>query len=451
MEFEYLLAPITDEKPCGPDLEEAGDEDFFTCVMGADGRLPEKYYDVGRELLFDRTSIDLKKEMDDISAILERSRDIRALTLAARFQILSGSILGFAAYIEAIARLLEVFWQDVHPGADGDFSYRQIELEVLESHNTCLQPLRYAPIINDSRVKSVSLRRYQLANQLAEPHPGEEVPDASALTTALANLDNLSELQASYDALTGCVANLAAIRSAYMNEGKFDATPSFQQLTETLNQIIDFLVKEQPFLAGADAVVEGGQTSEEGVFAQADTVELTDTSGAVSMHHAVEPTVAGVATPSALAGIDSHAAAEAALEAVERYFVIFEPSSPALILVKQARMLVGRPLVEAIEMLMPSRADDARIQLGSNEQMKISMSRMRVLSERALDDANTNRDAANESEFEVETRASAQELMSKLEGYFKSTEPSSAIPILLQKSRTYLNKDFASILGDLIV
>ena len=59
--------------------------------------------------------------------------------------------------------------------------------------------------------------------------------------------------------------------------------------------------------------------------------------------------------------IKNQAEAAAALLAVETYFAAHEPSSPALILVHQARALVGKPLTHSLEILLPEAAPRAII------------------------------------------------------------------------------------------
>ena len=85
-----------------------------------------------------------------------------------------------------------------------------------------------------------------------------------------------------------------------------------------------------------------------------------------------------------LTEVSSHGQAGAILIEIERYFCIIEPSSPALILVHQARKLLGRPLVEALEALAPSRVDAARLIVDSGSGFTLSIDRMRQLTSSAL-------------------------------------------------------------------
>jgi type VI secretion system protein ImpA len=52
--------------------------------------------------------------------------------------------------------------------------------------------------------------------------------------------------------------------------------------------------------------------------------------------------------------------------------------------------------------------------------------------------------------FTARTRGQAAELMQHTELFYRAAEPSSAIPLLLSKARSYVSKDFASILSELI-
>lgn len=49
------------------------------------------------------------------------------------------------------------------------------------------------------------------------------------------------------------------------------------------------------------------------------------------------------------AEVPNHRTAYQLLQAVERYFATTEPASLALVLVTQSRLLIGRPLVEALD------------------------------------------------------------------------------------------------------
>ena len=161
---------------------------------------------------------------------------------------------------------------------------------------------------------------------------------------------------------------------------------------------------------------------------------------------------AAVVAPGRIADM---AQARAALEALETYFRTREPSSPSLILVRQARQLVGRPLIEAMEILVPEMSARARIDFGRESGFLLGMDRMRALSEidggrrRAERHGGAEATAEWPADFAVSSRKEAGALMSALESYYASFEPSSPIPVLLSRARGYLNQSFTAILAEL--
>jgi type VI secretion system protein ImpA len=118
------------------------------------------------------------------------------------------------------------------------------------------------------------------------------------------------------------------------------------------------------------------------------------------------------------------------------------------VLVRQARQLVGRPLVEALELLVPEMSGRARIDFGQDTGFLLTMERMRALSDVAAPE-----DPEPEVEmpdFSVSSRKDAGSLMSALESFYAAKEPSSPIPILLTRARGYLNQSFTAILAEFL-
>ncbi|WP_171524417.1 type VI secretion system ImpA family N-terminal domain-containing protein, partial [Acinetobacter baumannii] len=78
-----LVAPLSDDAPCGEDLDAAGDIDFLNRVSHVESLLPASFFtrdDEGRPQPFDRASIDFRREEAALLALLDRSRDLRVLT-----------------------------------------------------------------------------------------------------------------------------------------------------------------------------------------------------------------------------------------------------------------------------------------------------------------------------------------------------------------------------------
>jgi type VI secretion system protein ImpA len=152
---------------------------------------------------------------------------------------------------------------------------------------------------------------------------------------------------------------------------------------------------------------------------------------------------------SPLDGPRSLGEAAAALEDIETYFSGNEPSSPALLLVHQARKLIGRPLIEAVEALAGSRMDSAQIKLGPPGGFTLSIERLRQLSSSA-GGGQPVVPVRRADQKPVTNRSEAQAVMLGVEQFLSAHEPSSPIPLLLGKARQLMVKDFPALLSELI-
>jgi type VI secretion system protein ImpA len=136
---------------------------------------------------------------------------------------------------------------------------------------------------------------------------------------------------------------------------------------------------------------------------------------------------------------------------VEDYLAAHEPSTPALLLIHQARVLVGKPLIHALEILLPDAAPRAMIKIQSEINVQLNMAQLKQLTDsvpRLAEGANGS--DAGEQSFTAKTRAEAMTLIAEVEHFFKVAEPSSPVPMLLTKATGYANRDFNAILKDLI-
>jgi type VI secretion system protein ImpA len=147
--------------------------------------------------------------------------------------------------------------------------------------------------------------------------------------------------------------------------------------------------------------------------------------------------------------VRTHADASAALAAAEDYFLRMEPTAPALLLVHQARTLIGMPLIAAMELLMPESAERTVIRFEGPFKFQLDMARLRALSASAMGSSASANGAAGES-YTASTRGEAADLISGVEGFFRLAEPSSPVPVLLSKARGFINRDFLAIVNDLI-
>ncbi|MEZ0080593.1 putative component of type VI protein secretion system [Bradyrhizobium japonicum] len=152
--------------------------------------------------------------------------------------------------------------------------------------------------------------------------------------------------------------------------------------------------------------------------------------------------------PSETTGVvTSSAQASAALAAVADYFARMEPSNPALLLVRQAQEMVGKSFIEVMRMLMPAHVESAAINIGRDKVFDLPIERMAEL---ATSLSSTTENSTQDIVFSVESRAQALGLLAKVASFFRTAEPSSPIPFLADRARDLAQRDFLSLLDDVL-
>src|SRR5258706_5021424 len=93
-EVAAICTPFASTDPCGPDLDMEGDSDYLNFFAGVEGVLPTTFFTLEDGSPFDRSTVDIKGQLDAIKPLLARTRDIRLLVLQARLLILNKDLGG---------------------------------------------------------------------------------------------------------------------------------------------------------------------------------------------------------------------------------------------------------------------------------------------------------------------------------------------------------------------
>lgn len=440
MTLDHLLSPVSDDLPCGPDLNADMDPDYDDYYFGALGRLPDFFAQAGvqrndgsrtPDRLFDPKSVELREELSRIDALLARSRDIRLLTLRAQWAALAGQILPVVESVEAIAGLLKTFPETVHPGLGDGSAERRDAIQELNLPVTLLQPLQFCGLTGGSEI---SLRRIKVARGQLQPLESEGNLVVSALMDGLGSAANRVRVDEVHAGLMRMQAALAGIRSSCMANPVAPFGPTLDGITGVLEEMLAVIGDARP-----DLRVTAAPPPEPEAPAPA---EEAAEEGAAPM-----PAAAPAGPPPSVV---SQAHAKLILETCEDYYRRFEPSSAALLLVVQARKLIGKPLIEALEILLPEEADRAKIDFGPQTGFEMRFSRLRSLSEDWKGPSSTDTETELPPPPALTNSAEAANAIRSVEDYFRRFERSSPVPVLLQRARSYLDKDFQSLIDELI-
>ncbi len=343
----FAVPPVSPDDPCGPDLDLEGDPDFLNFLAATEGLLPANYYS------FNRESIDFPGSIETAEKLLKRTLDVRLVALLAKLSILNRDLKGFARRIGGLAWLLREHWEGANPRADGgDYSVRLGQLMTLEENPVVLMPLQYAPLLESAREGALAYRDQLLATGAAQPRSvtrfnekgeqetsvDEKFMPKNAIERLLREVD-IQRLVALVETLRGITAALQTIKAATVEHVGYKNAVELPKLDKLVSEMTEFLraalIARDPSFAPPQEAAAGAV--EEGAPAPS------------------------AAAPAAFA---TRAEVDAALAAALGYFMASEPTSPALLLIRQARATLGKNLYEVMQLLAPPHADNARVFVG---------------------------------------------------------------------------------------
>jgi type VI secretion system protein ImpA len=476
IDFSALADPLSENDPCGPDLDMRGDEDYLNYVTIAEGLLPTEFFRDGAP--FDAATIDVDGQIARMAPFLKRTRDIRLLSLLARFLVLDRDLAGFVAVIEAIGRLFEAYWDEVHPSAREGLAMRAAAIATLNEPTVCI-PLQYMRLCEDRRFGVITLRTRMYAKGEAKPKEGDTTPAYPSILQALRECAT-DDFDATRNLIARLAASLARIHSLFAEHCGFDKAPGLDKVTATVAGMMALLDEAVPTEDQKKIAASGG-------------IDQTGTYGLIRNAFGVHM----------------------ALQAVIEYFTHYEPSSPALPLIVQARELLGKTFVEVMQTLLPSQAGNAAYSIGDPKVFALPLERfaaiMPSIDNYALEQGSTgscpegvapvsdapapppvlNQDASealarNEDEgvdapshaaadaltkdestfaatadsptmqatgrlhFAAATRQEAISVLNEVIQYLRTGEPSSPIPWLIDRAKELADRDFLSVLSSIL-
>jgi type VI secretion system protein ImpA len=421
-------SPRPEAESCGPDLDAQGDADYLNFFAHVEGILPTSFFSPEDGKPFDSAAFDVDDQRAILKTLQARTRDIRLAAIEARLAALKRDIEGFAAAVATIADWLERSWDHVHPRPEGvDLEARRRALGGLDLP-TVVFPLQYSPLFEARRIGTVTYRRWLIATGEARPREGDAEAAASALAQALDEVDE--------PALAAIRGHLARLDDALRRiSAAFAAHGSAADLS-TLSALV---VGMRAFLG------RGAQGS--------DTLPAEAQDGNATLAAKPDgPAFAAGPPPASIAD------ATLALAAIADYYGRREPSSPVLPLVRQARELVGKSFLEIVTILVPSQADKAAFQIGTDQVFDLPLGKLSSLppatgpgpasgSEQA---SGLRPDEAGRPQYRVESRSQAIALLESVQSWFRVSEPSSPVPMLCARARAMAERDFMTLLRDVL-
>ena len=367
IDLASITDPISDDQPCGPDLDMEFDGDFMNFEANVSMAWPEKYFSWDPAVLKGHTYY------DQIAELLERSRDLRILVPLAKLRILEGDISGFAETLDAIHRLLKEHWADVHPQPSDFLELGMGQLSTLDDNASSVLPFNHTRLVASRRSGPITYRKWQIATGEVNPRDEEDRYDAGTITAAIAEADS-SEVE---NILTGLVLArdaLAGIRLVCIEEAGYENAPAIENLPKAIENSIAML-ESATGKSDADPA-ELASASDDGVLASGGS------------------TGASVVVQLPAGAVDNREAAVEAMHAAAKYFALLEPSSPVPMLLREAQNAASKSFFELVNDLVPDTAASAFVTLGREPWFEVSLS--------MLDQRNPAPDYENDTAAEEE-------------------------------------------------
>ena len=314
MTIEDWLRDTEVEPPCGPNLEY--DDEFMALTRAAAGKPEQQFGDT----IIPAEDPDWKAVLEQSSALLGRTKDLRATLLLTRALTREQGLPGLLQGIELTRRLLEGHWDDVHPrltiDGEPDPIMRANALSGLADETALLRDVRSAGLIS-TPVGPITVRT---AEGVLKRDPAATAGMTEAQLT-LAARAAINGNQASLLAIPALLDHCRAIQVlAVERMGSVDA-PDLQPARVLLETIGRLVVAPQD-----DAAAQAA-----GVAAEAAALGGASVGGALR----------------------NRQDALRALDAVCDFLSRSEPSNPAPLLIRRAQRLIGSDFLDIMRDMAP--------------------------------------------------------------------------------------------------
>ena len=337
MDDTSLLAPITAEEPCGPDLEY--DPAFLSLESSLEGAFVDRA--VGPE--GDSPTIEWKQIADQALTLLDRTKDLRVAVILTKAWLNMKGLAGLHRGLSLIQQLLSSRWGSVHPqiGAQGDTEgiMRMNALRGLCDSRTMLSPLRGAPLVRARGMRALCLRELEAAqNRDPDRQLEPNAPDATVVDATFIGCD-LEELEQTHKLALEARTATAALEQLFEEHN----TPAVLRLNELLAQLDALDVQLGPRVRARRAAL---------AVHDAEPEELADTDDAHS--NGGGNGSAGAAVMRRTGPVQTREDVLRELDRICAYYDAHEPTSPVPMLLRRAKRLATMSFVELVRELAPS-------------------------------------------------------------------------------------------------
>ena len=324
-----LLADVSPEAPCGPNLEY--DADFLQLQERATPRAEQQYGDT----VIPAETPDWRAVERLALALSERTKDLRVAAHLARSWTEQHGIPGYADGLAVVAGLIERWWDDLHPRLDADGEQdptpRMNALADVAGAHECARAARRQPLFDGGPSVRDAERALDGRDETGGPSAGSRDGLVAALSTAR------DDGRVPIDAVRAVLGALDAIRARVTDRLGSEWSPDASDTEKALQRIVREMPEPAPVQAAGP--VDG-------------SIPATPAAPGAANAASAPATV-----PNGQAWRDAEVASRddvrLGLDKMCRYFELHEPSHPAPLLLRRAQRLLALDFYEIIRDLAP--------------------------------------------------------------------------------------------------
>ncbi len=338
-ELEAFLQEISNEQPCGDDLEY--DPDFIALEQAAKGKPEQQIGDVIQEA----EPPDWKEIRKSVEKLLQRTHDLRISIYYLRASMALEGLSGLSKGLQLLSQLTEIYWEDIYPQLDPDDDNDPTErvniLMSLCDFDTFLKPLQKIPLVDSKTFGQFSLWDINLAEgKITGTESNTDLPELSSINAAFQDCDS-EILHVNQQSLTDSLECIDNLESFVTDKVGIENAPAFTEVRKILNEMLAVFSTQLD-----DGVVAFDEVEEKEHAAEVEDTSLAAEKGSVSTN---------------TLSIKNNNDVVRVLKLICEYYKKYEPSSPVPILLERSIRLVGMDFMEIIQDMAPDGVEQVKL------------------------------------------------------------------------------------------
>ncbi|WP_226572781.1 type VI secretion system protein TssA [Mangrovibacter yixingensis] len=329
MNIDAFLAPVSADKPCGDNLEY--DADFQAMEQASQGKAEQQFGDT----IIPAEPADWTKVEKLATSLLERSKDLRVIMALIHAWTRRRGLQGYADGLLLIQQVLVLYWEPLYPlleeYGERDPFYRLNALAALGDGSELTTAVRQSALLR-SAADTLSLRD---ACSLLDGSK-TECPDYPGGRPRL--VDELARGgQPGIEALLHIRERLLTIREVLSEQLGESALPEMEVLLKTVNTVAQAC--DATDLSTLIPGLTGESQTEGNTVAESDEQQPAAAAPRNVDWRSVQPA--------------TREDAQLMLEKARQYFLLYEPSHPAPLLIERVQRLIEMNFMDIIRDLAP--------------------------------------------------------------------------------------------------